>query len=187
MIKTHQEIGRELELFMFHSYSPGSCFFLPHGTRVYNALLDMLRKEYKKRGYDEVRTPMIANSKLWKQSGHWDYYKDNMFTFKIKDESSDNNEDSHTFSNKPMNCPFHCLMYLNKVRSYRDLPLRLADFGSLHRNELSGSLHGLTRVRKFSQDDAHIFCRMDQVLEEVTNSLSFLNKKPVFPVTETTN
>lgn len=155
----HRKVGMDQELFFFHKLSPGSCMMLPHGTRVYNKLMGFIREEYWQRGYEEVTSPNIYNVKLWETSGHWAHYKDNMFSFR--------DADMQRFALKPMNCPGHCLMFQHRVRSYRDLPIRLADFGVLHRNEESGALTGLTRVRRFQQDDAHIFCRQDQIREEV--------------------
>ncbi|KAJ3316264.1 threonyl-tRNA synthetase, partial [Gonapodya sp. JEL0774] len=163
--RDHRKIGQEQELFFFNPLSPGSCFFLPHGTRIYNALIELQRSEYHKRGFSEVVTPNIYNSKLWIQSGHWQNYKEDMFTFEVEKEA---------FGLKPMNCPGHCLMFDHRERSYRELPIRMADFGVLHRNEYSGALTGLTRVRRFQQDDAHIFCRPSQVEEEITGALEFL-------------
>uniref|UniRef100_A0A0D6QSN3 threonine--tRNA ligase n=1 Tax=Araucaria cunninghamii TaxID=56994 RepID=A0A0D6QSN3_ARACU len=163
--RDHRMLGQNQELFFFHPLSPGSCFFLPHGTRIYNKLMDFIRKEYRKRGYTEVITPNIYNMQLWETSGHAANYKENMFVFEIEKQE---------FGLKPMNCPGHCLMFDNRVRSYRELPLRLADFGVLHRNELSGALTGLTRVRRFQQDDAHIFCTRAQIKEEVHGVLDFL-------------
>lgn len=163
--RDHRKIGREQDLFFFHELSPGSCFFLPKGAHIYNTLMDFIKSEYRKRGYQEVITPNIYNSKLWKKSGHWEHYAQNMFSFKTgKDE----------FVLKPMNCPGHCLLFANDVRSYRDLPLRFADFGVLHRNEYSGGLTGLTRVRRFQQDDAHIFCTPEQIQDEIDGCLDFL-------------
>lgn len=158
----HRVIGVNQKLFFFHEYSPGSCFFLPHGTIIYNKLLALMRAEYNKRGFTEVISPNLFSPELWKISGHWDHYKDNMFSV------------GEDFSLKPMNCPCHCLMFNNNHHSYKDLPLRFSDFGVLHRNELSGSLTGLTRVRKFCQDDAHIFCRPDQIENEMNQCLLFL-------------
>ncbi|QSL64800.1 hypothetical protein MERGE_002102 [Pneumocystis wakefieldiae] len=163
--RDHRRIGREQELFFFHELSPGSCFFLSHGTRIYNRLLEFIKSEYRKRRFDEVITPNIYNSKLWKISGHWQNYSENMFSFDIEKEQ---------YALKPMNCPGHCLMFSMHDRSYRDLPLRYADFGVLHRNEFSGALAGLMRVRRFQQDDAHIFCTSDQVKEEIMNCFDFL-------------
>lgn len=150
---------------MFHELSPGSCFFLPHGTRIYNKLMDFIREEYWKRGYEEIVTPNVFNLDLWHQSGHALHYKDAMFTFDVEGKE---------WGMKPMNCPAHCLLFGSTVRSYRDLPMRLGDFGVLHRNELSGALSGLTRVRRFQQDDAHIFCSHDQVKDEVLGALNFM-------------
>jgi len=152
--RDHRKIGREQELFFFHELSPGSCFFLPHGTRIYNSLLAFLRLEYWKRNYEEVITPNMYNVKLWETSGHWANYKENMFSFEVEKDQ---------FALKPMNCPGHCLLFKHRERSYRELPWRVADFGVLHRNEFSGALTGLTRVRRFQQDDTHIFCTQDQV------------------------
>ncbi|KAF9175549.1 threonyl-tRNA synthetase [Mortierella sp. AD011] len=163
--RDHRKIGREQELFFFHELSPGSCFFLPHGARIYNTLMTFIKDEYHKRGYTEVMTPNMFNVKLWQQSGHWDNYKDDMFMFDVEKD---------TFGLKPMNCPGHCLMFDVRERSYRELPLRFADFGVLHRNEASGALTGLTRVRRFQQDDAHLFCRLDQLGEEMDATLDFL-------------
>ncbi|KAH3684049.1 hypothetical protein WICPIJ_004987 [Wickerhamomyces pijperi] len=163
--RDHRKIGREQELFYFNEMSPGSCFWLPHGTRIYNALTELIRKEYKKRNYDEVITPNMYNSKLWETSGHWGNYKENMFTFDVEKEK---------FGLKPMNCPGHCLMFKSRERSYRELPWRVADFGVIHRNEFSGALSGLTRVRRFQQDDAHIFCTQDQIESEIQDIFDFL-------------
>ena len=153
------------DLVMFHELSPGSAFWLPHGTRIYNKLIDFIKKQYWERGYDEIITPNIFNMDLWHKSGHAKHYKDDMFTFEVEGQE---------WAMKPMNCPGHCLMFGDSIRSYRDLPIRYADFGVLHRNELSGALTGLTRVRRFQQDDAHIFCREDQIIEEVLAALNFM-------------
>src|SRR5579883_2207159 len=140
----HQEIGRHFDLIHFHEYSPGCAFFLPHGTRIYNRLMDFLRKEYRKRGFDEVITPNLFHCELWKKSGHWEKYKKNMFTLCIQDHNATENdgdnedgEEEHDHAFKAMNCPGHCLLYELHPRSYRELPLRFADFGVLHRNEFS--------------------------------------------------
>lgn len=163
--RDHRKLGREQDLFFFHDLSPGSCFFLPKGAFIYNTLIEFIRSEYRKRGFQEVVTPNIYNSKLWQTSGHWQHYSENMFSFEAEKE---------TFALKPMNCPGHCLMFDHRPRSWRELPIRMADFGVLHRNELSGALTGLTRVRRFQQDDAHIFCSMDQIEEEIKGCLDFL-------------
>ncbi|TRY89571.1 hypothetical protein DNTS_025289 [Danionella cerebrum] len=163
--RDHRKLGREQDLFFFHDLSPGSCFFLPKGAYIYNTLIEFIKSEYRKRGFQEVVTPNIYNSKLWQTSGHWQHYSENMFSFEVEKE---------VFALKPMNCPGHCLMFDHRPRSWRELPLRLADFGVLHRNELSGALTGLTRVRRFQQDDAHIFCSMDQIESEIKGCLDFL-------------
>lgn len=163
--RDHRKLGREQDLFFFHDLSPGSCFFLPKGAFIYNTLIEFIRSEYRKRGFQEVVTPNIYNSKLWQTSGHWQHYSENMFSFEAEKE---------TFALKPMNCPGHCLMFDHRPRSWRELPIRMADFGVLHRNELSGALTGLTRVRRFQQDDAHIFCSMDQIEAEIKGCLDFL-------------
>lgn len=163
--RDHRKIGKEQDLFFFNELSPGSCFWLPHGTRIYQGLVDLIRGEYVKRGYQEVITPNMFNSKLWETSGHWGNYKENMFTFEVEKEQ---------FGLKPMNCPGHCLMFKSRERSYRELPWRCADFGVIHRNELSGALSGLTRVRRFQQDDAHIFCTQDQIGDEISGVIDFL-------------
>ena len=150
----HVKIGKEQQLFLTHELSPGSPFLLAHGTRIYNALQKLLRTEYHKRGYDEVQTPNMYDSCLWKTSGHWAHYKDDMFRLNLGKKE---------WALKPMNCPGHFLLYTQRDRSYRELPIRYADFGALHRNEASGALHGLTRVRRLHQDDAHLICRPDQV------------------------
>lgn len=164
--RDHRKIGKEQELFFFHELSPGSAFMLPHGARIYNALMDLIKAEYSQRGFTEVITPNMFNLKLWNQSGHAQKYKENMFCLEV---------DKEEFALKPMNCPGHCLMFGHKERSYRELPVRFADFGVLHRNEFSGALSGLTRVRRFQQDDAHIFCRADQIEQEMAGCFDFLN------------
>jgi threonyl-tRNA synthetase len=164
--RDHRVVGPHQELFFFHPLSPGSCFFLPHGARIYNALVDLIREKYWEYEYSEVITPNVYNFDLWRTSGHAAHYKDAMFSFTVEKEE---------FGMKPMNCPGHCLMFRERVRSYRELPMRLADFGVLHRNELSGALSGLTRVRRFQQDDAHIFCRAEQIQEEVLGFLRLMD------------
>ncbi|GCB76470.1 threonine--tRNA ligase 1, cytoplasmic [Scyliorhinus torazame] len=163
--RDHRKLGKEQELFFFHELSPGSCFFLPKGAYIYNELIEFIRSEYTKRGFTEVVSPNIYNHKLWQTSGHWQHYSENMFCFEVEKE---------IFALKPMNCPGHCLMFDHRPRSWRELPLRFADFGVLHRNELSGALTGLTRVRRFQQDDAHIFCTMEQIEAEIKGCLDFL-------------
>jgi len=165
--RDHRKLGKEQDLFFFHELSPGSCFFQPKGAHIYNKLVDFIKEEYWKRGFKEVVSPNLYNSKLWKTSGHWDHYAENMFKVDVEKE---------TFGLKPMNCPGHCLIFDHRIRSWRELPLRMADFGVLHRNELSGALTGLTRVRRFQQDDAHIFCRPDQIKAEMLGALEFLKR-----------
>ena len=150
---------------MFHDYSPGSPFFLPKGTIIYNELLAFLREEYRKRGYHELITPQIFNKALYEASGHWQHFKEDMFILEMDNEEA---------AIKPMNCPSHLLYYNRGRRSYRELPLRVADFCFLYRNELRGTLGGMTRVRKFSQDDAHIFCTPEQIKDEVKGVLDFV-------------
>jgi threonyl-tRNA synthetase len=164
----HRKVGPAQGLFFMHDLTPGSAFFLPHGARVYNTLVDFIKAEYWKRGYDEVVSPNIFSTDLWKISGHYYKYADDMFLFNTKDDVE--------FAMKPMNCPGHCLMFrhLQGAMSHSKLPIRMADFGVLHRNERSGALGGLTRVRRFQQDDAHIFCRPDQVKDEVIGALEFM-------------
>ncbi|KAI5291428.1 Threonine--tRNA ligase, mitochondrial [Ascosphaera aggregata] len=163
--RNHLRIGKDQELFFFDETSPGSPFLLPAGTKIFNQLQKMLRSEYRKRGYTEVQTPNMYDVSIWKTSGHWQHYSENMFKVDIEKK---------TWALKPMNCPGHCLMFKHRERSWRELPLRIADFGVLHRNEASGALSGLTRVRKFQQDDGHIFCRHDQINSEIEACLDFL-------------
>ena len=165
--RDHRKLGRELELFMFDAAAPASPFFLPKGTVLYNLLIDYIRGLYQRYGYQEVMTPQIFESSLWHRSGHYENYKENMFFVEIDDRE---------FGVKPMNCPSHALMYGSTLHSYRDLPVRFADFGRLHRYERSGVTHGLTRVRTFAQDDAHIFCRPDQVQSEVTAFIDMVHE-----------
>lgn len=165
--RDHRRIGTEQELFMFSPLSPGSAFFLPHGTRIYTRLQAFIRSEYRKRGFQEVITPNMFHNHLFEISGHLANYAEDMFQLEVEKQP---------FSLKPMNCPGHCMIFKNRTRSHRELPLRLADFGALHRNENSGSLTGLTRVRRFCQDDAHIFCAPDQVQSEIRGALEFMNR-----------
>ncbi|KIZ00239.1 threonyl-tRNA synthetase [Monoraphidium neglectum] len=165
--RDHRNVGVQQELFFFHQLSPGSAFFQPCGARVYNALVAMIREKYWEYEYEEVVTPNVFNFDLWHTSGHADHYRENMFSFDVEKAE---------FGLKPMNCPGHCVMFANRARSYRELPLRYAEWGVLHRNEYSGALSGLTRVRRFVQDDAHIFCRPDQVMAEVQSFLKMLGE-----------
>jgi threonyl-tRNA synthetase len=156
--RDHRKLGVRLDLFSFHDVSPGAAFWHPKGWRLYRTLQEAMRELQDRRGYEEVYTPPLVHQKLWEQSGHWDHYRDNMFLVEAEDQ---------TFSLKPMNCPESTFIYRSRLRSYRDLPLRLAEYGVLHRNELSGVLSGLTRVRHFVTDDAHIFVRPDQIAAEI--------------------
>jgi threonyl-tRNA synthetase len=167
--RDHRRLGRELDLFSFHAEAPASPFFHPRGATVYNALIELMREKYRRYGYEEVITPQIFGAELWRRSGHWDNYRDDMFFadgFELAGE--------RTSSVKPMNCPSHCLLYGTRAHSYRDLPRRIADFGRLHRYERSGVVTGLTRVRSFSQDDAHIFCTPEQIEPEITALFDFI-------------
>jgi len=156
--RDHRKLGKELGLFHFDPIAPASPFFTGRGTVVYNALQAYVRQLYRKHGYEEIITPQIFDMELFKTSGHYDHYKDNMFSCTI---------DEREFGVKPMNCPGHCILFRQTRRSYRDLPVRFADFGRLHRYERAGVTHGLTRVRSFAQDDAHVFCMADQVGDEI--------------------
>ncbi|MBD3856466.1 MAG: threonine--tRNA ligase [Acidobacteria bacterium] len=167
--RDHRRLGRELDLFSFHPEAPASPFFHPRGALVYNALIDLMREKYAEYGYEEVITPQIFDVELWKRSGHYENYRDDMF---FADEFDEVEERS--MSVKPMNCPSHCLLFGGKAHSYRDLPRRIADFGRLHRYERSGVVTGLTRVRTFSQDDAHIFCTPEQIETEITALFDFI-------------
>ena len=162
--RDHRKLGKELELFAFHPWAPASPFFLPKGAVIYNGLLEYMRGEYAKRGYQEVVTPQIFDAELFKLSGHYQNYYENMYWTEI---------DEREFGVKPMNCPGHFLLFKTRLWSYRDLPVRYADFGRLHRYELSGVTAGLTRVRSFSQDDAHIFTPFEKVEDEIFRFLEF--------------
>ena len=166
--RDHRKLGRELELYMTHEWSPGSPFWLPKGTTIYHTLQEKLRRLLAQNGYVEVKAPLLGSEHLFTQSGHWAHYKENMFV--VKDEDGDD------YGLKPMNCPMHFLIFGSKRRSYRELPLRLAEQSVLHRNERAGALAGLTRVRQFQQDDAHIFITEDQISEEVTRLLALMQR-----------
>ena len=165
--RDHRRLGRELDLFSFHAVAPGSPFFHPKGTVVYNELIAFIRRLYARYGYEEVITPQILDVELWRRSGHYDHYRENMYFTQVEERE---------FGVKPMNCPGHTFIYASKKRSYRDLPLRIADFGRLHRFERSGVTAGLTRVRSFSQDDAHIFCAPDQIESEIASLLKMVRE-----------
>lgn len=156
--RDHRRLGVALDLFSFHDVSPGSAFWHPKGQRLWRTLESAMREVQDRRGYQEISTPILVHKKLWEQSGHWDHYSENMFRLEAEGQ---------TFSLKPMNCPESTYIYRSRVRSYRDLPLRLNEYGRLHRNERSGTLSGLTRVRHFIQDDAHIYVRPDQLGDEI--------------------
>ncbi|MBS5451807.1 MAG: threonine--tRNA ligase [Coriobacteriia bacterium] len=164
--RDHRKIGREMDLFMLRDEAPGFPFFLPNGMILKNALLDYWREIHRKAGYVEISTPLIMNKQLWKTSGHWDHYKDNMYSTVIDDEE---------YCIKPMNCPGGVLVYASKPHSYRELPIRAGELGLVHRHELRGALHGLFRVRCFTQDDAHLFVRPDQLTDEIIGVVNLID------------
>jgi threonyl-tRNA synthetase len=168
--RDHRKLGKELDLFHFHPYSPGAAFWTPKGTTLYNTLATFMRRLTGETGYVEIKTPLLFNKGLWEISGHWGKYKENMFLV-LDSESGE-----HDFSLKPMNCPSHHIYYGFKKHSYRDLPLRLHTQDVLHRNEAAGSLGGLTRVRQFAQDDAHIYCMESQIADEVRRFVQLLDR-----------
>jgi len=163
----HRKLGKQLELFTFHEDGPGFPFFLPNGKTVCNQLIYFMRKNLEASDYQEIQTPIMLSAELWKQSGHYAYYRENMYFSEIEGKS---------FAIRPMNCPGGILIYKNRPRSFRELPLKLSEFGIDHRHELSGVLHGLFRVRSFTMDDAHIFCTQNQIEEEVLKLIAFVNK-----------
>ncbi|MBQ1244970.1 MAG: threonine--tRNA ligase [Clostridia bacterium] len=165
--RDHRKIGKEMELFMMSEEGPGFPFFLPKGMALKNALIDYWRDIHYRDNYVEVSTPMIMNRHLWETSGHWDHYKDNMYSTQIDDE---------TYCVKPMNCPGGVMVYRSQLHSYRDLPMRVGELGLVHRHELKGALHGLFRVRCFTQDDAHIFMRRDQITDEIMGVVHLINE-----------
>lgn len=165
--RDHRKLGLELDLFSLHEEGPGFPFFHPKGMILRNALEDFWRQEHRRCGYQEIKTPIILNRSLWEQSGHWDHYKENMYFTKIDDQD---------FAVKPMNCPGGMIMYKTKLRSYRDLPLRVGELGLVHRHELSGALHGLLRVRNFTQDDAHIFMLPSQINDEIIGVIELVDR-----------
>jgi len=164
--RDHRKLGKELELFALMEEGPGFPFFLPKGMELRNTLIDYWRGEHKKAGYQEISTPIILNQELWHRSGHWDHYKENMYVTQIDEED---------YAVKPMNCPGGMLVYKTKMHSYRDLPVRLGELGLVHRHELSGALHGLMRVRNFTQDDAHIFMLPEQIKDEIKNVIDLID------------
>ena len=165
--RDHRRLGKELELFTLLEEGPGFPFFLPKGMVLKNTLIDFWRQIHREAGYQEISTPMMLNRSLWERSGHWDHYKNNMYTTVIDDTD---------FAIKPMNCPGGMLVYQTQPRSYRDLPLRMGELGLVHRHELSGALHGLMRVRCFTQDDAHIFMTPDQIKDEIKGVVQLIDK-----------
>ena len=173
--RDHRRLGQQLDLFMFHEYAPGAAFWLPRGEELYDTLASRMRGLLKTTGYSVVRTPLVFDEKLWKTSGHWDHYRDNMFHFPEKSAGAGGKELERNLGIKPMNCPCHMLIFGSKKRSYRDLPMRIHDQGVLHRNELTGALGGLTRVRQFCQDDAHLFCSEEQIASEVEALLGLVD------------
>lgn len=165
--RNHRKLGNELELFMFSQEAPGMPFYLPNGHVIRNELEQFLRGLQQVYDYQEVRTPIMMNRRLWENSGHWDHYKENMYFSEVDDQA---------FALKPMNCPGHMLIFKDKLHSYRDLPIRLSEFGQVHRHEFSGALNGMLRVRAFCQDDAHIFVRPDQIESEITAALKLIDE-----------
>ena len=164
--RDHRKIGREMDLFALYEEGPGFPFFMPNGMIIRNELENFWKTEHRKRGYQEIKTPLILNEQLWRTSGHWDHYKDNMYFTKI---------DGEDYAIKPMNCPGSVLVYKRKMWSYRELPVRLGELGQVHRHELSGALHGLMRVRTFTQDDSHIFMLPEQIKDEVIGVVKFID------------
>jgi threonyl-tRNA synthetase len=167
--RDHRKLGKELDIFMTHEYAPGMPFFLPKGMIILQELIKFVREESYGKGYQEVRTPHLFNDELWKTSGHWGHYQEDMFCLHHADDDID-------MAIKPMNCPAHMLIFKRDIHSYKELPLRLAESSTLYRNEKSGTLHGLTRVRSLSQDDSHIFARPEQILEEISALLQKIKK-----------
>lgn len=164
--RDHRKLGKELELFMFSEEAPGMPFYLPKGMTIRTELENFERELQRQRGYDEVRTPLMMNNRVWEESGHWDHYKDNMYF---------TNVDDTTYALKPMNCPGHMLIFKNSLRSYRDLPIRISEYGQVHRHEFSGALNGMMRVRTFCQDDAHLFVLPEQIEEEIGNVIALID------------
>jgi len=171
--RDHRKLGQKYDLFHFQEEAPGMVFWHPKGWTVYRILEDFIRTEQINCGYEEIKTPQVVDRKLWEKSGHWDKYRENMFITEIDEEHAN---EKRTNALKPMNCPCHVQVYNQGLKSYRDLPLRLAEFGSCHRYEASGTLHGLMRVRGFTQDDGHIFCTEDQIQDETKRFIELLSK-----------
>ncbi|MWV42901.1 threonine--tRNA ligase [Paenibacillus sp. HJL G12] len=164
--RDHRKLGKQLELFMFSEEAPGMPFYLPKGMTIRTELENFAREQQMQRDYDEVRTPLMMNSQVWEQSGHWDHYKDNMYFTNVDDTK---------YALKPMNCPGHMLIFKNKLRSYRELPIRISEFGQVHRHEFSGALNGMMRVRTFCQDDAHLFVLPEQIEEEIGRIIELID------------
>ncbi|GGH18432.1 threonine--tRNA ligase [Paenibacillus segetis] len=164
--RDHRKLGKQLELFMFSEEAPGMPFYLPNGMTIRTELENFARELQRQRGYDEVRTPLMMNNRIWEESGHWDHYKDNMYFTNVDDTK---------FALKPMNCPGHMLIFKNNLRSYRELPLRISEFGQVHRHEFSGALNGMMRVRTFCQDDAHIFVSPEQIEDEISQIIDLID------------
>lgn len=170
--RDHRKLGREMELFHLQEEAPGMVFWHPNGWQIYRTLEDYMRGRLRQAGYKEIRTPQVVDRKLWEASGHWEAYKENMFIVEVEEEHA---KEKRINALKPMNCPCHVQVYNQGLKSYRDLPLRLAEFGSCHRYRSSGSMHGLMRVRGFVQDDAHIFCTEDQIESECAAFIELLS------------
>jgi threonyl-tRNA synthetase len=170
--RDHRKLGREMDLFHMQEEAPGQIFWHPNGWKIYTTLQDYMRRQQERGGYVEVNTPQVVDRKLWEASGHWDKYQENMFIVEVDEEHA---REKAINALKPMNCPCHVQVYNQGLKSYRDLPLRMAEFGSCNRYEPSGALHGIMRVRGFTQDDAHIFCREDQIEAETKKFMEFLS------------
>ena len=170
--RDHRKLGREMDLFHLQDEAPGMVFWHPNGWTIYRQLEDYMRGRQKAAGYKEIKTPQVVDRGLWEKSGHWEAYRENMFIVEVDEEGA---KEKRINALKPMNCPCHVQVYNQGLKSYRDLPLRLAEFGSCHRYESSGSMHGLMRVRGFTQDDAHIFCTVDQLEQECINFIGLLS------------
>ena len=165
--RDHRKIGKEMDLFSFHEEAPGMAFWHPRGMILFNGVIAYIRHKLAERDYHEIFTPLILNAEIWQRSGHWDHYRENMYFIRIDEED---------FAVKPMNCPGACLVYRSDLRSYRDLPYKIAEMGIVHRHELSGVLQGLTRVRSFIQDDAHLYCTPDQIRDQVTDAVEMVRE-----------
>ena len=172
-VRDHRKLGKEMNLFHFQDEAPGMVFWHPAGWTIYNELQNYMRKMQTNSGYEEIRTPEVLDRKLWEKSGHWDKYRENMYITEIDEEHAN---EKRVNALKPMNCPCHVQVYNYGLKSYKDLPVRFTEFGSLHRYEPSGTMHGLMRVRSFTQDDGHIFCTEDQIESETQNFIQLLSK-----------